>query len=488
MDNQKVGSPRATDSPRRFPENGATPLSPHRAVPRVLERERGALLAEMGRSDSLEQTCYDLDNFIRAMKAVIEDECDKAKKGLEAGRMKELATQISNALGSLTAEFDRTNFEQCWVHATSAKGNQVLLLAAIDGLEGDPNGGQKFSAAHNLCMQLGDKLSAITQLVSERRSQNLHLQQQRQQQQQQQPSSPRPSAPRFAQSPERQTAKKTRRADAVPPQSPTAERTARSPESEAGRGRLEKMPSPPSGKRAQGDEDSPQFRHSPAKRHKAQGAEKTISSPSQVQGNGTIPPSGPADAPSLMAPGSPTKVPKLDWSSAKPASTGPHSPLSTTPRTSKHTRTDSKGNEKQDVKNTMTSPAAPTQDARPGKSGDEHPSSPPTSPSSARHEARQDSPRKSVASPPRSLKAQPKPRPPSMLYSSPPVFPGPTERSESMRDAGSDSGGDVMNLQGRPSTASTSIGGTATTTTTSTTTTTTTTTDAGPSTREQPDA
>ena len=45
MDNQKVGSPRATDSPRRLPDNGATPLSPRTAVPRFLERERDALLA-----------------------------------------------------------------------------------------------------------------------------------------------------------------------------------------------------------------------------------------------------------------------------------------------------------------------------------------------------------------------------------------------------------------------------------------------------------
>jgi len=480
MDNQKVGSPRATDSPRRLPDNGATPLSPRTAVPRVLERERDALLAEIRKSDSLCQVFFDMGDFIDKMSSAIATECAKAGKPEKAQRMQEMAAQISNALGQVDTHFDRTDFAQCKTYVVAAKSNQVLLLAAIDGLKQDPDGDQVFSGVHHQCLQLGQKITALLQIINERLNQQEEQQQQRQQQQQQ-PRSPRPSAPRYAQSPERQKNQKTKKTDAVLPQSPTEQRTPRSPDRESGRGRLEKMPSPPSGKRAQGDEDSPQFKNSPAKRHKAQATEQAVSSPSQKPGDAMIPSSGPADNKSSIAPGSKATVPKLDWSKAKPANTGPHSPLSTTPRTSKHTGTQSKGNEKRGENNTVTSSPAPAYDARTVTGGDEHPSSPPTSPSSARSASKPDSPRKGVFSPSKPLRPQPKPRPPSMLFLSPPVLPGSPARNEKLRDADSVHDSDVTILQGPPSTP-------VATSTISTTTTTTTTTDAGPSTRQQADA
>lgn len=485
MDNQKVGSPRATDSPRRLPDNGGTPLSPRIAVPRVLERERGALLVEIGKSDSLSQVVFDMGNFIDKMGSAIATECAKAGKPEKAQRMREMAAQISNALGQVDTHFDRTDFAQCKTYVLAAKSNQVSLLADIDGLKQDPDGDQVFSGVHHQCLELGQRITALLQIVNERLHQQEEQQQQRQQQQQ--PRSPRPSAPRYAQSPERQKSQKTKKTDAVLPQSPTEQRTARSPDRESGRGRLEKMPSPPSGKRAQGDEDSPQFKNSPAKRHKAEVTEKTVSSPSRRQGDAMTPSSVPAETKSGMAPGSATTVPKLDWSKAKPANTGPHSPLGTTPRTSKHTRTESKGTDKQDASTTVTSSPAPVPAHAPRAvaSGDEHPSSPPTSPSSTRSGAKQDSPRKAVSSPSKPLRPQPKPRPPSMLFLSPPVPSSAADQTEKARDGDSGNDSDVTALKRPPSTP----GATSTISTISATatTTTTTTTDAGPSTREQAD-
>jgi len=437
-------------------------------VPRVLTREYDALLVEIGRSDSLCQTVSNLDGFITKMNSAIATECARAGLPAKAQRMQEMTAQISLALGQADTFYEKTDFANCHTYVSAAKANQVSLLAAIDGLKQDPDGNQTFSGVHDQCVQLGHKITALSQLVNERL---------RPQQQQQQPRSPRPSAPVFAHSPERQNNQKTKKTDAVLPQSLAAQRTPRSPDSEAGRGRLEKMPSPPSGKRAQGDEDSPQFKNSPAKRHKAQATEKTVSSPSQKPSDTVISSSGPVDAPSRIAPGSTTTVPKLDWSRAKPANTGPHSPLGTTPRISKHTRTESKGNEKQSVSNSVTSSPAPAHDARNVTSDDEHPSSPPTSPSSARSESKQDSPRKAVSSPSKPLRPQPKPRPASMLFLSPPLPSGPADRNEQVRDGDGGNGSDITTLQGPPSMPNA----------TSTVATTTTTANAGQSTREKAD-
>jgi hypothetical protein len=467
-----------------LPENGAAPLSPRTAMPRVLERERDALLVEIIKSDSLSQVVFDMGNFIDKMGSAIATECAKAGKPEKAQRMREMAAQISNALGQVDTHFDRTDFAQCKTYVLAAKSNQVSLLAAIDGLKQDPDGDQVFSGVHDHCLQLGQKITALLQIVNERLHQQEEQQQQRQQQQQQ-PRSPRPSAPRYAQSPERQKNQKTKKTDAVFTQSLTEQRTPRSPDRESGRGRLEKMPSPPSGKRAQGDEDSPQFKNSPAKRHKAEATEKTVSSPSRKPGDAMTPSSVPAETRSGMAPGSATTVPKLDWSKAKPASTGPHSPISTTPRTSRHARTEGKGNEQQEASTTVTSsPApAPAHDPRAVTSGDDHTCSPPTSPTSARSGFKQDSPRKALSSPSKPLRPQPKPRPPSMLFLSPPGPSSTADQTEKVSDGDSGDDSDVKALKRPPSTP-----GVTSTISTATTTTTTTTTDAGPSTREQADA
>ena len=473
MDNQKVGSPRATDSPRRLPDNRAMPLSPRGATPRVLEKEREALLVEMGRGDSLYQTMFDIGELIRMMGFAIAKECAKTGMPGKAEGMQERAAQISNALCQVDTYFDRNDFANCKIYVDAAKANQIGLLVSIDGLKQDPDGDQSFSEAHDQCVQLGHKITMLTLLVSERLSKQ-------QEQQQQQPGSPRPSSPKYAPSPERHKNQKTKKTDASILQSPTAQRAPRSPDNEASRGRLEKMPSPPSGKRAQGDEDSPQFKNSPAKRHKAQATEKTVSNPTRKPSDAMTPSPGPADARSSVAPGGTATVPKLDWSKAKPANTGPHSPLSTTPRTSKHARTESKGHEKQDVGNPVTPSPAPAHHTRTVASGDEHPASPPTSPSSARSGSKQESPRKGVSSPPKPLRPQPKPRPPSMLFLSPPALPGATARNHKVRDADGVQESDVTTLQGPPSTPGA--------TSAVSTTTTTTTTDAGPSGQPQADA
>lgn len=469
MDNQKVGSPRATDSPRRLPDDSATPLSPRSAMPRVLERQRDALLIEIKRSNSLYQTIYNLRESIDAMRAAIAEECAKAAMPSKAQAMLDLSAQVSDALSQADTCFDRTDFASCKIYLEAAKANQVKLLSSVDALKQDPDGDQRFSKAHDQCLELGYTISAMTLLVNERLGQ------------QQQPTSPRSSAPVLVHSPEKQKSQKSQKAVAVPPHSPTRQHAPRSPENEAGRGRLEKMPSPTSGKRAQGDEDSPQFKNSPAKRHKGPAADKTVSSPSREKsGSATA-----ADVQAHTTPARAAKVPKLDWSSAKPAATAPHAPRGTTPRTSRHARTDSKGNEQQSESGTAapSSPQAP--DARKVSGGNDTPASAPTSPSSSRSEARQESPRKGGASPSKSLRPQPRPRPSSMLFMSPPVPSGTAERNEKARGA-DDSGAASRQAPGVTRAASGTT--TATTATTTITTTTTTTDDAGQSMRESADA
>jgi hypothetical protein len=413
-------------------------------MPRVLKKEYEELLLTVSKSDSLCQPVFDIGSFINTMSSAIVEECAKAGLPAKAERMQEMAAQISNALSQVENFYDKSDFANCHTYLTAAKGNQVLLLAAIDALKQDPDGDQVFSKAHDQCAQLGHKIAALSLLVNEKPSQQQYPQQQ------QQLTAPRPSSPRFASSPEKHKNQKTKKADAAP--SDTGQPTPRSPERATGSGRLEKLPSPNSGKRVQGDEDSPQLKNSPAKRHKKQMAEQTASTLSQARSDSTINSSGPTDALPRMKPSSPSKLPKLDWSSAKPVNTGPHSPLSTTPRTPKQARKESKEKGKQDSDNALSPSSAPAYDARTGTGGDEHPSSVPSSPPSVQSQANPDSPRKNLFSPSKPLKAQPRPRPPSMLFSSPPVPSGLADLKEKVAEQrrASDSDSDATTLQVPP--------------------------------------
>jgi hypothetical protein len=443
MDTQKVGSPRSTDSPRRLPDHGATPLSPRTGMPRVLEREYQALLSSVGANDSLCQPVFDICSFITKLYSPIATECAKAGMPAKAEAMQAITAQISNALCQVETYYDRADFGNCHIYVTAAKGNQVLLLASIDALKQDPDGDQGFSDAHDQCAQLGQKIAALSQLINDRLRQQPP--QQQQQQQQQQPTSPRPSSPRFVSSPE-----KHQKHNAIKPNagSTHAGRPATfSPDRTTEGGRLEKLPSPTAGKRAQGDEDSPQMKNSPSKRPRKQAVEQTDTTLSQLANDAAMKSSGQTDTLSGMKPGSPTKLPKLDWSSAKPISSGPHLPISTTPRSPKQARTESKGNGKQGADNGLSASPAPGYDARIDTDSSNQRSAVPTSPPSVQSQANPDSPRKAFMSPSKPLKAQPRPRPPSMLFSSPPLPSATADLKERAVERGGATNGDLTGLQ-----------------------------------------
>lgn len=215
------------------------------------------------------------------------------------------------------------------------------------------------------------------------------------------------------------------------------------------------MPSPKSGKRVQGDEDSPKMKYSPAKRYKVHGVEHPASLHSQTTSGATVQssnttttttatntttitttttnptntttttttlnPTNTTNSAFLAGLGSPTKVPKLDWSSAKPANTGSHSSLSMTPRSARQARTDSKPNEKQLVDSAPALSSPPSSDAGTGKDVHGQLPSTPASPSSVQSPSTVGSPRRRQLSPSKSIPPQPKPRPPSMLFMSPPI-------------------------------------------------------------------
>jgi hypothetical protein len=442
MHNQKVGSPRSTDSPRRLPDNDAAPLSPRTIMPRVLKKEYEELRLSVSKVDTLCQPVFDINSFIHTMNSVIAKECAKAGLPAKAEGLQAIAAQISSGLSQVENFYEKCDFANCHACLAAAKGNQVLLLAAIDALKQDPDGDDVFSRAHDHCAQLGHKIAALSLLVNEKSGQ---------QQQQQQQAAPRSSSPRFVSSPDKHKNQKTKRPDAAPFH--TGHSTPRSPEKAADSGRLEKLPSPTSGKRGQGDEDSPQFKNSPAKRHRKQMAEHTDPTLYQTGSDSTVHSPGPTDALSLprMKPGSPSKLPKLDWSSAKPVNNGPHSPLSTTPRTQKQAHTGSKGNARQDAGNALTPLPTPAYDAKAVTGSEERSSHGPTSPPSVPSQANPDSPRKNLLSPSKPLKAQPRPRPPSMLFSSPPVPSGSADLTEKSAPKTRDNNSDVTTFQATPS-------------------------------------
>jgi len=440
MDTNKVGSPRATDSPRRLPEHCATPLSPRTNMPRVLEREYQALLSAVTTNGSLCQPVFDLCSTIYKLQAAIAKECARAGLPGKATAMQEVAGQISNALIQVEKYFDKDDFDNCHTYATAAKGNQVALLGFIDALKQDPDGDQGFSDAHDQCMQLGQKIAALSQLINDKLRQHQFPQQQ---QQQQQPTSPRPSSPRFVISPEKHKAQNASKAHG---ESANAGRPATcSPERTTENGRLEKLRSPSPGKRAQGDEDSPKMKSSPAKRPRKQTAEQTDTTPSNVANDALAHPSGQADTPPRVTPTSPTRHRKLDWSSAKPLNSSLHLPISTTPRSPKQARTESKGNGKQGGHHEASTSPVPDHDARVLADSGEQRSAVPTSPPSAQPEANPDSARKALMSPSKPLKAQPRPRPPSMLFSSPPLPSAAAELKERAVERSGASSGSVTN-------------------------------------------
>jgi hypothetical protein len=406
-------------------------------MPRVLKKEFEELRLSVSKVDTLCQPVFDINDFIHTMNSVIAKECAKAGLPGKAEGLQAITAQISIGLSQVENSYEKCDFANCHTCLIAAKGNQVLLLAAIDELKQDPDGDEVFSRAHDQCAQLGHKIAALSLLVNEKSGQ----------QQQQQLATPRSSSPRIMSSPEKHKNQKTKRLDAVP--SHTGHSTPRSPERATDSGRLDKLPSPTSGKRGLGDVDSPQFKNRPAKRHKTQTAEHTDPTLSQTGSDSTVHSPGPTDALSLprMKPGSPSKLPKLDWSSAKPVNNGPHSPLGTTPRTQRQAHTESKGNARQDADNALTPLPTPAYDAKLVTGSDKHSSRVPTSPSSAPSQANPDSPRKNLLSPSKPLKAQPRPRPPSMLFSSPPVPSGSADLTEKPAPKNRDNNSDVTTLQ-----------------------------------------
>jgi hypothetical protein len=422
MDTQKVGSPRSTDSPRRLPGHGATPLSPRSGMPRVLEREYESLLSSVRAADSLCEPVFAICSIITRLYPVIHSECTSAGVPGKADTMQGIGIQISNALSQVETCYERADFAKCHTYVTAAKGNQIRLLTEIDTLKQNPDGDQGFSPAHDQCVLIGNKIAAVSQLITDKLKQ------------QHKPTSPRPSSPRFVSSVEKHHKHKASKSDAG---STHAGRPATSsPQRTADSGRLEKLQSPSPGKRVQGDEDSPQMKNSPAKRARTQPVEQTATTPSQLPNDAAIKSSGQTDTLPGMKPNSPTKVPHLDWSSAKPVNSSPLLPLSTTPRSPKQSRTESKGNGKQGADNGLSASPAPGYDAGIDTASRSQRSAVPTSPPSVQSQAKPDSPRKALMSPSKALGAQPRPRPSSMLFSSPPRPPATADLKERAVESG----------------------------------------------------
>lgn len=440
MDTPKAGSPRATDSLRRLPDIGAAPLSPRMSTPRVLNKERDQMLLLFGKNDSLSQLVFEIVKFTDEMSPLISAECDGAEY------LKGLISQISVGFAQVETAFERSDLNNCIFLLDAAKGNHVTLLSSLQTLDQHPNGRNDLQLCQTRCKTLGVKIIALKQLIVERLNAELNHQQQM-------PllsprpssplaSSPRSSSPGFSISPERSRNKKTKKTDAAPSQSHGGQVAPHSPERGTDNERLEKMPSPRSGKRTQGDEDSPKMKYSPAKRYRVHGAEHAASLNSQAASGATVQSSTATNTTNttntttttnsalLAGPSSPSKVPKLDWSSAKPANTGPHSPLSMTPRSARQARTESKGNEKQVADNAPALSFAPSSDAGTGKDVHAHLSSTTASPSSLQSPSTLGSPRRRQLSPSRSIPPQPRPRPSSMLFMSPPLPSGPADLTE----------------------------------------------------------
>lgn len=450
MDTPKVGSPRSTDSPRRLPDNATAPMSPRTSTPSVLNKERDQMLLLFGKNDTLSQLVFEIVKFTDEMSQLIPAECK------EAEYLKGLISQISVGLAQVETAFEQSNLKNCVHLLKAAKGNHVTLLACLQELEQGADGQGNLPQCQARCKTLGVKIVAFMQLITER----LNAEQQQQQQQQMPPLSPRPSSPfassprssspGYSISPERSGNKKAKKTDAALSPSRGGQMTPNSPERGTGNGRLEKMPSPKSGKRVQGDEDSPKMKYSPAKRFKVQGVEQPASSHSETESRATVQSSSttttttntttttttttnptntttttittnPTNSASLAGPRSPSKVPKFDWSSAKPANTGPHSSLSMTPRSARQASTDSKPIEKQVVDSAPALASPPSSDAGTGKDVNGQLPSTPASPSSVQSPSTVGSPRRRQLSPSKSIPPQPKPRPPSMLFMSPPI-------------------------------------------------------------------
>nr|WP_217344617.1 hypothetical protein [Noviherbaspirillum sp. L7-7A]MBV0878782.1 hypothetical protein [Noviherbaspirillum sp. L7-7A] len=456
MDTPKVGSPRSTDSPRRLPDNGTAPVSPRTSTPRVLNKERDQMLLVFGKNDSLSQLVFEIVKFTDEMQPLIPLDCRGAQY------LKGLISQISVGLAQVETAFERSDLQNCVYLLDAAKGNHVTLLTSLQTLQQQPDDRSDLQQCQTQCKTLGVKIIALKQLITER----LNAEQQHQQQM---PLSPRPSSPLpssppssspgFSISPERSRNRKTKKTDAALSPSHGGQAAPNSPERGTGDARLEKMPSPTSGKRAQGDEDSPKMKYSPAKRYKVHGVENPASLHSQSASGATVHssnatttatatttttttntnPTNPTNNALLVGPRSPIKVPKLDWSSAKPANTAPHSSLSMTPRSTRQASTDSKGNEKQLVDNAPALSPAPSSDAGMGADGNGNLLSTPASPSSLQFPSTLGSPRRRQLSPSKSIPPQPRPRPSSMLFMSPPAPSGPADLRERSSENNRDS-------------------------------------------------
>lgn len=328
MQSHSIGAP---GSPARLKQQqedlSNAPLSPRRNPPQVYLRQYQELKKTVGPHGGLDTPVFELSHLIGTLMHEVGTECAKAGLPGKEAAMKEICRQISNSIFSAEACFDRCEFEAVHTHLIAAKGNQVKLLAQIDGLKQDADGDQEFSQPRLTCEDVGVKISLLMKLAMERTSQHATVSRH---------SESQPLSPRQNATPDRRS--KTERED---------ERAlARSPDagSRAEPAAPDQQTRSP-GKRTQHDQHSPQMKSSPAKRHKPDSGkadaaplspsrQRAATSSASASASATPAPSVmPASATDIMPSGSgSTSTSRPTWKASKPADNPTPHPLPTTPR------------------------------------------------------------------------------------------------------------------------------------------------------------
>ena len=336
MQSHSIGAP---GSPARLKQQqedlpDAQP-SPRRNPPQVYMRQYKELEKAVGPHGGLDTPVFELTHLVGTLMHDVGTECAKAGLPGKEEAMKEICRHISTSILSAESCFDRCEFDAVQTHLLAAKGNQVKLLGQIDGLKQDADGDQEFSQPRVTCENVGIRISLLMKLVQERTNQHAKASRHPDSR----PLSPRQNATSGQRSKAERAAERDRSQSPEPDsraENPAPEKQARSP-----------------GKRAQDDQDSPQMKNSPAKRHKPESgqADATPLSPSRQRATASTASASISVKPApLVAPTSGTAVmpsgsgststststsisiSKPTWKARKPADNLTPHPLPTTPR------------------------------------------------------------------------------------------------------------------------------------------------------------